>query len=352
MLDSSPPLDTAMSPYGSQTKRIHVGPYTYPGSGSSVEEHQENITGIIRHCPNVELFIIERQLGSSLGPIMDALVRHASGSVHTIYLNIAGESVSNLILGLSALPRIISAHINVETSDSLTNEAAYPGQGLPYLQQILLRGYVATLLKQLGRWDLPLLCSLSLESCTSIHNPPDVEGFLRRHGTNLVLLDLKTYVNVPLILDLCPNLHTFIFNADWRIEPHNGVASTIVNQPHQQLITVGLHGLWYSFGVGTRYLQATTDSAFDVAYSNDLNMAALNKHNFPKLRRIRAVNQYMLEDLKKSNGPSTENDGYNRWCRWRLTCKDAGIRLEDCTSQLLGGEEDSDEEAEDENVEA
>ena len=128
MLESSPALDTtaATSSYGWQTKRIHISPYTYPGRGSSVEEHQENITHIIWHCPSVELFIVERQLGSSFGPIMDALVHYASG-IHTIHLNIPRESVSKVIWGLSVLLHIVAAHINVETSDSLTEEAAYPG---------------------------------------------------------------------------------------------------------------------------------------------------------------------------------------------------------------------------------
>ena len=108
------------------------------------------------------------------------------------------------------------------------------------------------LLKQLGGWDLPSLHTFSLQNGSSIHDSPDVENFVKHHRLNLVLLDLdlKTDVNIPFILDLCPNLQNFIFNADWHIEP-------IVNQPHQ-LTTIGLHGLCYSFGVGTRYSLATT----------------------------------------------------------------------------------------------
>jgi len=324
---------------------------------------------LIQHCPNVEIFIAERPLGSSFGPIMDALARYASRSLHTIHLNIPGESISKIIWTLSALPRIVAAHIHIETDVSPTEEVARLGSAadlqlrLPYLQQVSLRGYVGTLLEQLGGWDLPSLRSFSIDSFATIQDPEDVIEFLRHHGINLVLLDLnlKTFMDVPLILELCPNLHTFTFNADWRIMPHNDVASSIVRLPHQHITTIGLHGLCYAFGVGGRYDQATKNQSFEAnfaARSNDLNMAALNKSDFPQLRRIRAVNKSMLEDLNESNGPSTENGGYNRWSRWWSTCANAGVRLEDCTGQLLGTlpednevDDSDEEEIEDEEVE-
>ena len=88
---------------------------------------------------------------------------------------------------------------------------------------------------------------------------------------------------------------------------------------------------------------------------NDLNMAALNKTNFPKLQRIRALSQSMLNALNKSDGPSGENGGYDRWNRWSTVCLRSGIRLEDCTGQSLGTlpqddeyEDESEEESDDE----
>ena len=101
-----------------------------------------------------------------------------------------------------------AAHIDIETNALPTEEIADPGSApdsqlrLPYLQQILLCSYMRTLLKQLGRSDLPSLHILRLEDGTSINYLPDVEEFLRQHSLSLVLLDLNTYVNVPLILDL------------------------------------------------------------------------------------------------------------------------------------------------------
>ena len=84
---------------------------------------------------------------------------------------------------------------------------------------------------------------------------------------------------------------------------------------------------------------------------NDLNMAALNKANFPELQRIRALSQRMLNALNKTDGPSGENGGYDRWNRWSTACLRSGIRLEDCTGQSLGTlpqDDEYDDESEDE----
>jgi len=70
--------------------------------------------------------------------------------------------------------------------------------------------------------------------------------------------------------------------------------------------------------------------------SADTTISALNKPNFPKLRRKRALSQSMLNALNKSDGPSGENSGYERWNRWSTACLRSGITLEDCTGQTLG----------------
>ena len=76
-------------------------------------------------------------------------------------------------------------------------------------------------------------------------------------------------------------------------------------------------------------------------------MTALNKANFPKLQRIRALSQSMLNALNKSDGPSGENGGYGRWTRWSTACLRSGIRLEDCAGQSLGTLLQDDEYSED-----
>jgi hypothetical protein len=214
---------------------------------------------------------------------------------------------------------------------------------------------VGTLLEQLRGWDLPSLHSFSLDNGISIQEPQNLVEFFKHHGSKLVLLDLnlKNSIDISLILDLCPSLHTFAFNADRRVTSHTSQNNiTIVNRPHQHISIIGLHGLSYAFGVGIRYSYAMMDHSFEATYitrSNDLNFAALNKYDFPKLCCIRVVNRGMLEDLNTSNGPSTESGGYTRWSEWCSICENTGIRLEDCTGQLLGTlpENDDAEEGED-----
>lgn len=324
---------------------------------------QNDLISMIRHCPNVEIFLIQRPLGSSFGPILDTLATYASRRLHTIHLNIPGESISKVIWAFNALSHIVAAHIDVDTDVHPTQEIAHLGSAadlqlkLPYLQQISLRGFVGALLEQLGGWDLPMLRTFGIDNGASMQDYQDIIEFLKHHGANLLLLDLnlKNFVHIPLVLGLCPNLRTFAFNADWRITPHDNVASNIVDRPHSHITTIGLHGLAYAFGVGTRYLMATKNNSFEAGYaarSNDLNMGALNKRNFPKLQRIRLLNRNVLEELNKANGPSSQNGGYDRWARWWQVCECAQLRLEDCTGQPLGtlpGEPESEEVSDDEN---
>lgn len=61
---------------GGQNESILV--LTDYSTSSSIEEFQDQIITVIRHCPNVEVFVVERSLGSSFGSIMDALARYGS----------------------------------------------------------------------------------------------------------------------------------------------------------------------------------------------------------------------------------------------------------------------------------
>jgi len=170
-------------------------------------------------------------------------------------------------------------------------------------------------------------------------------------------LNVDPPVDVPTVLDICPALTTFTFNADWRINVF-GTVSNITKRPHPHISTIGLHGLSYAFGIPVGSPLGTVEDWSPLLTQirrrhNDLNMAALNKSNFPKLQRIRALSQSMLNALNRSDGPSRENGGYDRWNRWSTTCARSGIRLEDCTGQSLGtlpqDDEYEDESEEDES---
>ena len=109
--------------------------------------------------------------------------------------------------------------------------------------------------------------------------------------------------------------------------------SKLNNSPHPSITTIGVHHLLYAFGVG----YAAKSERFKTEYiqrSNDLNFAALNKHNFPKLQRVRVLSRALLRALKSNNGPSQL--GLSRWEKWWDQCAQQEIRLEDCTGGLLG----------------
>ena len=343
------------------TRRIHISRfYITPfyialnaaRNGVSTTNNLENaLVSIIQHCPNLEIFIVEQPLEGAFGPVADALKTYASRGLRTVQWNVAGDALSKVIWALDSLPYLISAHIDIETLPS-DQECARLGSAtdlplrLSRLQQLSLRGFMTEFLEQSVGWDMPSLRSFAIDSGISQYDTPDVIAFLASHGLNLVILDMNmnvdTFVDVPAILDICPSLTTFTFNADWRINP-TGTASNITKRPHPNISTIGLHGLAYAFGVpvgsavGAVYGEDWSPLLTQIRRRhNDLNMAALNKTNFPKLQRIRALNKSMLNALNQSDGPSGENGGYDRWNRWSTTCLRSGIRLEDCTGQSLG----------------
>ncbi|KAF9777394.1 hypothetical protein BJ322DRAFT_1025767, partial [Thelephora terrestris] len=89
--------------------------------------------------------------------------------------------------------------------------------------------------------------------------------------------------------------------------------------PHPNIGTIGVHQLLFAFGVG----RAAKSEPFKIEYMqrcNDMNFAAVNKRNFPKL-------QGLLRDLEQNDGPSQL--GLSRWEKW-------WDQLEDCTGGLLG----------------
>jgi hypothetical protein len=335
---------------------FHVALNTARNSVNTTKENFENsLVSIIQHCPNLEIFIVEQPLKSAFGPVADALKTYASRGLRTVQWNVTGDTLSKVIWALDSLPHLISAHIDIETAVPSDQECARLGSAtdlplrLSRLQQLSLRGFTTEFLEQSVGWYMPSLRSFAIDAGINQYDPPDVVAFLRSHGLNLVILDMNLNVDppvdVPTVLDICPGLTAFTFNADWRIIDPTDAVSNITRRPHAHISTIGLHGLSYAFGtpVDERWLLAQIRRR-----DNDLNMATLNKINFPKLQRIRALSQSMLSTLNKYNGPSGENGGYDRWNRWSTTCIRSGIRLEDCTGQYLGTLPEDEDESEDE----
>ncbi|PPR05316.1 hypothetical protein CVT26_011575 [Gymnopilus dilepis] len=372
ILDSSAAAtSTITASYGWWTKRIHVAEFhPSPTRKVSVDDLENALASIVRHCPNAEIFIIEKPMGHAFGPVADALATYAFRRLHTVQFNLPGDLLSKVIWALDALPLITSACIVIDSPVQDEQECAHLGSAtdmrleLPFLQQLALKGHVSEFVEQAAGWDLPSLRTFSIDGGNNFHDTPDVVEFLEQHGLPLLLLDLDFVapLDVAAILDLCPNLLTFSFNADWRLPLHGENASQLTKHPHQNIVTIGLYGLSSAFGVGafgdsggSGLASAHTLMARVSQRSNDWNVAALTRQNFPKLRRVRALSRPMLRDLNKFDGPSKDNGGYERWNKWWNQFAEARVRLEDCTGQLLGtlpqdeDDDDSEEEEDDES---
>lgn len=376
-LDSSSTASTISSSLGWWTRRIHLARYNRNATMNNVEDA---LISVIKHCPNLEIFIVDVPMGVVFGPSADTLATYAFNSLKTVHWTVSCEALPKVIWALDSLPSVVCAHIDFELNDSEDIDNVRLGSAsdlrltLRYLQQLSLQGYFGQFLEQAAGWRLPSLKVVSFDCGNHRSDQPDAVSFLEAHGANLVFLDLNCIpaLDVPKILDFCPLLQTFCFNADWRVQapgeevqaPGSNTVnmahqtmSVLVNQPHFNITTIGLHGLMYAFGVGYAAEYSCIDPirAHVIQRSNDLNVAALNKVNFPKLQRVRALSRLMLVDLNEADGPSAESGGLERYDNWWHMLTGNGIRLEDCTGALLGTlpqdevEEGEEEESDDED---
>jgi len=334
---------------------------------------EEGLISVIRRCPNLEIFVVDVPMGDIFGHSADTLATYAFKSLKTVHWTVSCEALPKVIWALDSLPTIVCAHIDFETNGAEDIENIHLGSAsglrltLRYIQQLSLQGYFGSFLEQATGWSLPSLKVLSFDCGNHRTDQPDAVGFLTAHGANLVFLDLNCIppLDVPRILELCPALTTFCFNADWRVQPPgeevqapgsntsvmaNQTMSILVNHPHPNITAIGLHGLMYAFGVGYAAEYSSTDplGAHIIQRSNDLNMAALNRINFPKLQRVRALGRAMLAELNEADGPSEEAGGLDRYDNWWGMLAGYGIHLEDCTGALLGTLPDNEPEGSEE----
>ncbi|KAJ7073476.1 hypothetical protein B0H15DRAFT_925651 [Mycena belliarum] len=374
ILDSS----SGSTPIGWWTRRIHLTRYyANTARGTTPETLQDALISIIRHCPNLEIFIVDWPMaGSTFGPIADALATFAKKSLRTLQITIPSSALPKVIWALDSLPRIFAARIELEVA---TPEDEHPASDdthlgaagdiqlrLPALQQLVLRGHVQEFIEQATGWALPSLRHLSIDCGARRVDLPDTLAFLAAHGANLLFLDLDAIPALPLrrIIAACPALTTLAFNADWRIVvPDDEDAEDIPPLAHERLTSIGLHGLAYAFGVGYAAAHAESDPipGLLVTSANDRTVAALcERARFPALARIRVLSSSLLAALDDANGPGV-GEGMERWNRWWDACSRAGVRLEDCTGAILGtlpqdvpeseSDEDSDDEEDDEEWE-
>ena len=349
VLDNEPHL-------GTYARSIYLGGPTMPEGESLVI-----LVSIIRHCPNVDTMIITWSLTSTFSAaIADVLLSFTSKKIHTLCWNMSSSAQPKVIWALNALRRsLTSLCLEFESPTGENNPLGSAGNlnlSLPHLRTLSLRGSFQDFLEQCTDWSLPALHHVTLDFALIRNDLPDVDEFCKQHGTNLTFLDLNCLqtLDVAAILDLCPNLTTFLFNGDWRLTTtdEHPMESKLTNSPHPTITTIGIHQLLYAFGVG----YAARSDRFKIEYmqrSNDMNFAALTKRNFPKLQCVRILSRALLRDLESNNGPS--QIGHSRWEKWWDQCVQQRVRLEDCTGGLLGtlpqDEPQSDDEDEDESDE-
>ncbi|KAF9785508.1 hypothetical protein BJ322DRAFT_1006475 [Thelephora terrestris] len=327
-------------------KEPHLGTYArsiYLGVPEKPKpESLPILVSIIRRCPNVDTMVITWPLTSTYSAtIADALISFTSKKIQTLRWNMSSSAQSKVIWALNALRKTLtSLELRFQAPTGEGNPLGSAGNlnlALPHLQTLSLHGSFQDFLEQCADWSLPALQHATLEYALNPHEFPPIDEFCAQHGTNLTYLDLDCLqaIDVAAILDLCPNLITFLFNGDWRLPPSDDhpTESKLTNSPHPNIGTIGVHQLLFAFGVG----RAAKSEPFKIEYMqrcNDMNFAAVNKRNFPKLQCVRITHRGLLRDLEQNDGPSQL--GLSRWEKWWDQCARQSVRLEDCTGGLLG----------------
>ncbi|KAJ6467818.1 hypothetical protein C8R45DRAFT_1063967 [Mycena sanguinolenta] len=349
LLDSAAASTTASASLGWWTRRIHLTRFNANAArGTTPESLQDALVSVIRHCSNLEIFIIDWPMtATTFGPVADALATFAAKSLRTLHVVVPSSALPKVIWALDSLRRISAAYIKLEAAKDEEREETHLGAAsdirlrLPALTHLALHGHIQDLVEQAAGWALPSLRHVALNSGTRRVDLPDPLPFLAAHGAALTALDLYAVPALPLarVLALCPALTTLAFNADWRLAPADDEdAADAPPLAHDRITHVGLHGLAYAFGVGfgATYAENEPLAALVVASANDRTLDTLcARARFPALRTIRALSPALLAALDKADGPAP-GEGMTRWERWWEACTRAGMRLEDCTGALLG----------------
>ncbi|KAF7289975.1 NTF2 domain-containing protein [Mycena indigotica] len=345
---------TSTQSLGWWTRRIHITRRVFSQQNTNTEPLRDVLAGIIQHCPNLEMFLLDSAVGSTtLGPIVDALATFSTKSLRTFGVTVLSPALPRLIWALDSLRHLFAVQVQVDLRgvDTLYDEtplgAAHDIQlRLPNLRQLSVRGHIQQLVEQATGWQMPSLRFFSIHTTESL-DLPDVQGFLANHGSALHFLDvyLTARQSLPQILAACPSLNTLVFNGDWRIV---GVEDDSASNPlplaHTSLVNVGMHQLFRAFGFDPAIDKMAQEGATNLPVDIDLTLsyndrtldALVKRPDFPSLARIRAVDPQLLRELNVANGPKEQGGGMERWEQWWDKTAVAGVRLEDCTGNLLG----------------
>lgn len=341
-----------MSHLGWWTKAIYVhSKQQYMMDDVVALDMEYSLTSLIRHCPNLQIFNADHPLASAHRSVFGTLRFYCARSLTSVYWRVPCDAQARIIAAIASMRNLASMNIHLtgpqyESDRTISGYGCLVNVALPHLHSLVLRGTIQDFSEELPSWDLPSLRTLVLDFSAVQHDLPDVLDVLSTHGPQLTTLDINSAIalDVPSVLAHCTELRTFCFNLDWRLD------GVLTRTPHAHIERVGMYGLRYAFGAGAagalaniHFIEATV-----LRNRNDLTFAALNRQNFPRLRRVRVLDPEILRGLNRSNGPARGGPAhcYERWERWWDMCTRMRVRLEDCTGELLGtlpmSEEDSD----------
>ncbi|KAJ7075282.1 hypothetical protein B0H15DRAFT_1027143 [Mycena belliarum] len=312
---------TAAASLGWWTRRIHA---EVMYDSIKPEEHPNALVRILRHCPNLEIFVVERMLqGTNLTAIADALLH-------------------KLVATLPALPYICVAHIDLYLRQHVIPPAGPDDRlRLPHLQQLSLSGSPHQLLHAAKHWHLPALRTVML-SCAAhpgAHHPaiPALLAFLAVHGAQLTELELSFGPVMPLgrMLAACPALTALVFNGDWAVDLLSDAGAPQGTPPfaHARLARVGLHGLMHAFS-----RDPELEGERVAADMNERALALLcDRVRFPALRRVRVLNGEVSRERERAQaeGGGTAQRSARTWARWDGMFARAEIQLENWSGKVL-----------------
>lgn len=296
-------------------------------------ETSEILSSMVNSCRGLELLFIDLPLMRSFPEVADSLCTHLPRRLQTLCLHTSLDQLRSILIVLDTLSASL-LHIYIEIRGPDVDEVKLGMMSgivitFPRLRQLLLYGRISDLVEEASSWEFPSLEILTLNCLYFKEAIPDVEELLRNNGSQLTHLDVDAMstVDLPSLAQLCPRLESLSFNGDWHF------SGSPLRFPHPNITFVGLHGLRHAFGVGwvpgvSPHLQHSQQ------HHNDNNMRALSRTKFPKLDRVRVLDNTLLQDLEAANGPS--KDCYRRYEWWWDHCIGQGFRLEDCTGADLG----------------
>lgn len=311
------------------------------------------LVSLIQRCPNLQILMVDPQINPvSFLSVADILRTNCANTIKMIQWKMAYTSQAKIVPATIGLRNLEALQIEInypseEPSATLPGIRKIMDISFPHLRQLQLRGAIQDFVDQVATWEMPKLKELTLDFKACRHDFPDVLEVIVPHAIQLEVLNLNSIptLDVPAILNMCPNLVTFCFNLDWQLE------GNLIQRAHSKITNIGLYGLRHAFGVGFagEVAQVNPFEAIIMRRRNDVNFVAINKSNFPNLGLIRVLDTGLLNDLHKNDGPAA-GVCYDRWERWWEQCVSQRVRLEDCVGNLLGTLPQKDDDDDDPDV--